>query len=199
MKNTPETTTLASCQPEIAHCTGDIKVVFSKLADGFVARIAALIPAFTLVAATSCGQGEDEKGKPVPPPPAEIPECQQPENLNAPAPCAQPTTYAWEGDRLIVNFWIPEYNELCKNPVEVGVLGNVWKTKKDGTTDLEPMQPLEGMTFVYDSDPETQKADPYFVDAEVPQADLSAFALTTTDAYGHTCVSNPVSTTTRPE
>lgn len=191
-EKTPETATLDSLQPTEAHCSAT-QTVYSKLAGNFVTRVATLIPAFTLAAAASCG-GETEREAP----PQEIPECQQPENLNAPAPCAEPTTYAWEGDRLIVNFWVPPYNEFCENPVKVGVLGNVWETKANGTTDLEPMKPLEGVTFVYDSDQETQKADPYFVDAEVPQADLSAFALTTTDAYGHTCVSNPVSTTTRP-
>lgn len=201
MKNTPETAPQSvlqsiECQPAMARPSGS---ALSGLKNSVAARLAVLVGALaSATAVTSCGQGEDEKGKPVLPPPEEIPECQQPENLNAPAPCAEPGKYLWEGNRLTVYFDVPKYNELCQNPLEVSVLGDTWTDKGDGTTDLNPMQLLKGVKWVYESDNDPKKPDD-FITAEVPPgSDLSGFALLTTDTRGEQCLSDTVATSTMP-
>lgn len=194
MNNTPETVQTTECQPSTARPSS----VLSNLKNSLAARCAALLAVLTPAIATGCGEGEDEQGKPLPPPPAEIPECLQPENVNAPAPCAEPLEYLWEGNRLTVNFDVPEYNELCLNPLKITVLGDTWTNKGDGTTDLNPMQELEGLKIVYENDGVPKMPDD-FVTAEVPPgSDLTGFALLTTDARGEQCVSDTTATSTSP-
>lgn len=199
MKNTSETALQSVQSTERQPATAPRHDgALSKLKNSITARLTALLVVLTPAIATGCGEGEDEKGKPLPPPPAEIPECQQPENLDAPAPCAEPLEYLWEGNRLTVNFDVPEYNELCLNPLKITVLGDTWTDKGDGTTDLNPMQELEGVKFVYESDNDPTKPDD-FITAEVPPGnDLTGFALLTTDARGEQCVSDTTATSTRP-
>ncbi|MBI4994159.1 hypothetical protein HZC21_00735 [Candidatus Peregrinibacteria bacterium] len=193
MKNTPERTEPVSRQPETVRPASGM---LSNLKHSIAARLTALLAALTPAAAIGCG-GETEKTEKAAKP-AEIPECMQPENLDAPAPCVTPGKYLWESNRLTVYFDVPEYNELCLNPLEVTVLGDTWTDKGDGTTDLNPMQELEGVKWVYDSDDDPKKPDD-FVTAEVPAgSDLSGFALLTTDARGEQCVSDTTATSTMP-
>lgn len=196
MNKTPETVQSTELQPATAPRHDG---ALSNLKNSVTARLAVLIGALaSATAVTSCGQGEDEKGKPLPPPPAEIPECQQSENLDAPAPCAEPLEYLWEGNRLTVNFDVPKYNELCLNPLKITVLGDTWTDKGDGTTDLNPMQELEGVKWVSESDGNPKTPDD-FITAEVPPgSDLTGFAILTEDARGEQCVSDSVATSTAP-
>lgn len=190
MKNTPETAEVTERQHGIAHQSDGMLANFRK---SLTARITALLAVLTPVAAAGCG-GETEKQAP----PQEIPECQKPENLTAPVPCAEPGKYLWESNRLTVYFDVPGYNELCLNPLQVQVLGDTWQDKGNGTTDLNPMQPLEGVKWVYESDNNSKNPDD-FITAEVPPgSDLSGFALWTRDVRGKECVSDTVATGTMP-
>ena len=200
MKNTlPETTQSVARQPETAPRHGG---ALSNLSHSVVARLATrsavLLAVLTPAIATGCGEGADEEGKPLPPSSVEIPECQQPENLDAPAPCVEPLEYLLEGKRLTVNIDVPEYDEFCLNPLKITVLGDTWTDKGDGTTDLNPMQELEGVKWVNENDGNPKTPDD-FITAEVPPgSDLTGFAILTEDARGEQCVSDSVATSTAP-
>ncbi|GEM_PF-5782859 len=154
-------------------------------------RTRLMVAALGLLAADAACGGENEQ----PPEPPAI--CDTPERQTVTAP--QPENVyadAIVDNRMRVHFTVPEFDEECKLPLRVRVLGTLWTGAGEGTSFGQPpannsdtgaLPPYEDEGFEVWDTGETS------VTVEVPQGQrVVDFRVEVTDAQGERFVTNPV-------